>query len=536
MRKFKRIFITALPFLFASVYLQAQGTDAEIRSGLSAINEPVLKAQLGFLASDWTEGRESDERGAFMASDYIASMLQLYGVKPGGDPIRGGYLGGQQNQERTYFQNFALIKTSPGKEHLLRVKSQSTGTTRNAEFKYNVDFMLRSLYNEADVEAPVVFVGYGFVNEKLKYNDFTKADVKGKFILKITGSPAFARESVPAADLLTAARETERIAREMGAVGIIEVNPSAAVVGNPEQKDFMNPAPSEGRRTPGGTPARYSIPVKTTADDLIRISVSARVAEEILKGSGITLADYQKKADANQQVVIPVLTGKSVYVKSTIETSQVAVRNVIGIIEGNNPDQIIVLGAHYDHIGIGNGYLWNGADDNGSGTVGVMTVARAIMATGKKPDKTIIVALWTAEEEGLIGSHYYVTNLTYPLKNLKLNVNFDMISRYISDDKPKGVVMTYTKSFPRFKDITIENMNNYGIDLEVDYQPSDDPPGGSDHRSFFEAGIPIMRFKPGHREEYHTPDDEVSTVDWDIMEKVVRISFANVWTLANSSW
>lgn len=536
MRKLPQILLIILPLLFFHAGMQAQNTDAEIRSGLSAITEPVLRAQLGFLASDWTEGRESDERGAYMASDYIASMLQLYGVKPGGDLIRGGYLGSQQNQERTYFQNFSLIKTSPGKEHLLRVKSQSAGTTRNAEFKYNVDFILRSLYSEADVEAPVVFVGYGFVNDKLKYNDFSKADIKGKFILKLTGSPAFARESVSAADLMAAAREAERIARESGAVGIIEVNPSAAVVGNPELKDSMNPAPSESRRTPGGTPPRYSIPAKTSSDDLIRVSVSARVAEEILKGSGISLADYQKKADANQQVVIPPLTGKSVYVKSTIETSQAAVRNVIGIIEGNNPDQIIVLGAHYDHMGIRNGYLWNGADDNASGTVGVMTMAKAIMATGKKPDKTIIVALWTAEEEGLLGSHYYVSNLLYPLKNLKLNVNFDMISRYISDDKPKGVVMTYTKSFPRFRDITIENMKNYGIDLEVDYQPSDDPPGGSDHRSFVEAGIPVMRFKPGHREEYHTPEDELSTIDWDIMEKVIKISFANVWVLANSNW
>ena len=79
-------------------------------------------------------------------------------------------------------------------------------------------------------------------------------------------------------------------------------------------------------------------------------------------------------------------------------------------------------------------------------------------------------------------------------------------------------------------------MNKYGIDLIVDYQPSDDPPGGSDHRSFVAKGIPIMRFKPGHREEYHMPDDEISTLDWDIMEKIIKISYANIWELANSDW
>ncbi len=89
--------------------------------------------------------------------------------------------------------------------------------------------------------------------------------------------------------------------------------------------------------------------------------------------------------------------------------------------------------------GVANGYTWNGADDNGSGTVGVMTIAKAIMETGIKPDKTIVIALWTAEEEGLLGSRYYVENLSYPLKNLRLNVNFDMISRYMSDNDPKKV-------------------------------------------------------------------------------------------------
>jgi Zn-dependent M28 family amino/carboxypeptidase len=158
------------------------------------------------------------------------------------------------------------------------------------------------------------------------------------------------------------------------------------------------------------------------------------------------------------------------------------------------------------------------------------------METGRKPENTIIIALWAAEEKGLLGSRYYVRNLNSQVKNIKLNVNFDMISRYISDDKPNAVTMTYSSSKPAFQDLTMENIKKYGIDLEVDYQPSDDPPGGSDHRSFTAAGIPVMRFKPGHREEYHTPYDESQTLDWDIMEKIIKISFLNVWELANSDF
>jgi Zn-dependent M28 family amino/carboxypeptidase len=96
--------------------------------------------------------------------------------------------------------------------------------------------------------------------------------------------------------------------------------------------------------------------------------------------------------------------------------------------------------------------------------------------------------------------------------------------------------MTYTSAYPAFHDLTAGNIKKYGINLVVDYQPSVDPPGGSDHRSFVAAGIPIMRFKPGHREEYHTPKDEINTINWDIMKEIIKISFANIWELANSNW
>ncbi len=322
----------------------------------------------------------------------------------------------------------------------------------------------------------------------------------------------------------------------MGAAGIIEINPNSPTVGNVPGNTALNLSPSEANPRSGRPYANYIIPGERDPDNLVRIMISASAGNEILKGTGIVLEDFINKAEKNSNLALPSITGKSIYFKSTVKTEAVRVRNIIGIIEGTEPDQIIVLGAHYDHLGIGNGYIWNGADDNASGTVGVMTIAKAISESGKKPQKTIIIALWTAEEQGLLGSEYYVKNPGYPLKNLRLNVNFDMISRYIADNEPDKVIMTYTESCPGFRTITENNIRKYGIDLVVDYQPSKDPPGGSDHRSFVSAGIPVMRFKPGHREEYHTPADEVNTLDWDIMEKIVKISFANVWELANSDW
>lgn len=513
------------------------GQTTPVEKGLQAITMEAIKAQLGFLTSDWTEGRMAGEKGEFLSADYIASMLQLYGVKPGGDLLRsksiGDYSGGIG---RSYFQNFVLLKNTAGDENTLKVKTTDGRMVKTINFTYNVDFTTRQPGQDIEIEAPVVFTGYGIINKKLKYNDFNKLDLKGKFILKIGGLPKFIMESLNPEEIESSAREMESTIKDMGAIGIIEFNPLETVVGDPDIRDFMNMSPSEGNRRSGKATAGFSIPGKKTPDNLIRISVSVKTANEILKGTGINIDDYLKKAAVNEPYFIPPFTDKYIYYKTTSKTSRIGVRNIIGIIEGIDPDQVIVLGAHYDHMGFGNGYIWNGADDNGSGTVGVMTLAKAIIETGKKPEKTIIIALWTAEEEGLLGSKYWVENLTYPIKNLKLNVNFDMISRYISDNEPKKVTMTYTNTYPVFKDMTISNIQKHGIDLEVDYQPSANPPGGTDHRSFVAVGVPVMRFKPGHREEYHTPSDELDTVDWDIMEKIIKISFSNVWELANTKW
>ncbi len=533
MRKFIFLIFILCIVTISINYAQISPVD----KGLKAINQSVIRAQLGFLASDWTEGRMAGEKGEYISADYIASMLQLYGVKPDGDFIRTRRtMNNITDNDRSYFQNFILLKTEPGDEQLLQLISDDGKAVKTKNFTYNVDFLVRPTDPAIEINAPVIFAGYGIINYELKYNDFRNLDVKGKFILRITGRPKFMRESQDQGTYLASVRETESILKARGAIGIIEFNTTASVVGYPDRKDFTNMSPSEFNPRPGNPSARYSIPGKLPSDDLIRITISVKTANEILNGSGINIDDYIKKADSNETYPMPELVNKAIYLKTTVKTEQVAVRNILGIIEGNNPDEVIVLGAHYDHMGISNGYIWNGADDNGSGTVGVMTLAKAIMETGSKPEKTIIIALWTAEEEGLLGSRYYVNHLDYPLKNLRLNVNFDMISRYISDAETRKVTMTYTDSQRSFKNITVANLKKYGIDLDIDFQPSADPPGGTDHRSFVAVDVPVMRFKPGHREQYHTPYDEVSTVDWDIMEKIIKISFANVWELANSNW
>lgn len=507
---------------------KGQNTPAE--KGLAAINRNVIQGQLEFLASDWMEGRRTGEKGELISSDYIASMLKIFGIKPAGDFLTTGPAG-SQGIGRSYFQNFFLIKTTPGNEQVMQLKESADGSIKIVSFNYNVDFSLRPRAS-ATVEAPVVFGGYGFKNDKLGFNDLAEIDVKGKFILRLPGNPAFAASKLNMAEITASRREFEILAGEKGAVGIIDVIPGN-LISSPGRPDM---SPAERSPRPYQVYSRYSLAGAGEQDDLIRVSVTGTAADMIIAGSGNSIGEYRKLADVNQSYSLKSIENKSIILKTSVITEKVPVRNILGIIEGNESDEIIVIGAHYDHMGMNNGYIWNGADDNGSGTVGVMTLAKAIVEAGKKPEKTIIVALWSAEEQGLLGSEYFVKHPGFPAEHLRLNVNFDMISRYVAEDRKNNVVMTYTSSEKGFREMTAANLKKYGIGLEVDYQPSDDPPGGSDHRSFVEAGIPVMRFKPGHREEYHTPDDEVSTVDWDIMEKIIKITFANVWQLADSNW
>ena len=524
-------------FILCAGLLHGQDSNNDFLRALNNINQSAIKAQLGFLASDWTEGREAGKKGEYLAADYIASILQLYGVKPGGDIARGrGPSGAMVNLGKTYFQNFTLIKTSPGEEHIMKVRTTEGKIVKTVSFTNNIDFRTKNPVQGVEIEAPVVFVGYGFKNDKLRYDDFDKLDLKGKFILRISGAPGFARTQLSPSELSNTSGEAESTARKMGAAGIIEFDPGLAVVGSQPENEFLNMSPSENNPAYGRQRADYSLPDKISPDNFTRIFVSVKTANEILKGTGFVLEDYIKNAESNNINPAPVLKDKTIYFKTTVKKETISVRNVIGVIEGKNPDQVIVLGAHYDHLGSANGYTWNGADDNASGTVGVMTLAKAIMETGIKPDKTLVFALWTAEEKGLLGSRYYIQNLTYPIKNLRLNYNFDMISRYMSDNESRKVALVYSESCPVLRTITEENIRKYGIDLDIDFQPSKVPPGGSDDRSFVNAGIPIMRLKLGYREQYHTPVDEISTVDWDMMEKIIKISFANIWELANNDW
>jgi hypothetical protein len=528
--------ITLLPVLFFCVlFSEVTGQQSPTEKGLDGITKNVLEAQLEFLSSNWMEGRMTGEKGEAMAADYIASMFKLYGIQPGGDFLNDNKGINNNKNTRSYFQNFIILR-SAREEAVLKIKSKEGSLSRTTEVSRNSDFLIRQSENSFEIDAPVVFVGYGYVNNKMKYNDFEGTEIKGKFILKITGVPKSIAEKLTQSEINSSVREAETTIKTMGAAGILEVNPRLLTVGIPEKRDFEEMDPSETFHGDHNPDYSYSIPGKEVPGNLPKVYISLRTANKILEGTGLDIDEFIRKANNNETPDCPEIKDISIYIKSDVKTTGIHAKNIIGLIEGNSPDQAIVLGAHYDHIGMRKGFIWNGADDNASGVVGILTIAKAIAETGKKPDKSIIFAFWTGEEEGLLGSRYFARNPTVPISAIKLNFNFDMISRYVSDIETKKVNMIFSKSNSFLRELTEKNLKKYKIDLSVDFQPSDTPPGASDHQSFVAAGIPIMRFKPGHREEYHTPADEINKTDWDIIEKITKISFADAWELANTNW
>jgi Zn-dependent M28 family amino/carboxypeptidase len=277
------------------------------------------------------------------------------------------------------------------------------------------------------------------------------------------------------------------------------------------------------------------MPGKELSSSIPSFTITPRVANEIISGTGIDIEAFEKAAAKELKTASNLLEGKSVAFKTTVNSEIVKARNVLGIIEGEKKDEFIVVGGHYDHLGKHDGWIWNGADDNASGTVGVMTIAKAFMATGKKPEKSIIFAAWTGEEKGLFGSKYFVKDAQEKDMNVVLNLNYDMIARNPKGDTLENKAgMTYTEANEGIEELTKKNVDKYGVNLDISYRPSKNPRGGSDHAPFAEVGIPIFYFMAAMHPDYHQPSDELSKINWEKMTNIIRIGFLNTWELANS--
>ena len=435
-------------------FTSAHSQDAK-QKGLDAITMQAVQGQLEFLASDWTEGRATGTEGAYMAADYIASLFKVYGLQPAGDmewlrPTREERRAGQRpSSYRTFYQNFNLVETRPGDNHELSLTESTQGGSRTFNFSYRVDFHVQASGISMEMEVPVVFVGYGLTDKENDYDDFKDVDVKDKIILRLSGYPGQQNKESKAYKSFFSEwgrggyalmRAKNERASELGVAAVIEVYPGDDIT---EAWASNLPFRVNSGNYEGVKPrasyyeTRMSLPGSELGGRVTQIGISERVTNELLKGTGVDLEAFVEKVGESMKPDSKILPGKKLRVKTTVDSKLIRARNVVGVLPGKDTTEIIVIGAHYDHLGIHDGWIWNGADDNASGTVGVMSIAKACMAAGEKPEKTIVFCAWTGEEKGLLGSRYFSD---HPYNNAKmiLNLNYDMISRDNTNDSLKN--------------------------------------------------------------------------------------------------
>ena len=507
--------------------------------GLSAITEDAVRGQLEFLASPWTEGRETGTRGSFMAADYIVSMLKVYGIAPLGQfqhPTRLQDLL-STSSARTYFQDFSLIEASQGDVQKISISFIDGTGTRNVDLNYHTDFNFGIPEIGWDVSGPVVFVGYGIADDAKGLNELKGLNLKGKIVLRLQGVPG---TNFPNSEGINKFGTTQYLKDDFllqrGALAVMDVATDEEVQSWADNYPVhYKSSVYEGNTIPDNLkPKRMRIPLDTLTTNLKRVFIAKRVANDILRSAGMTVDGYAKDAAQLKFPLLKNMSGINANIVASVKNHIVKARNILGVIEGEIKDEYVVLGGHYDHLGIQNGFIYNGADDNGSGTVGILTLAKAFMATGVKPKRSIIFAMWTGEEKGLLGSNYFVNNSDFKDKKIVFYLNYDMISRSAPEDTiGKSFRMIYTKAFPRFEEITMNNLRANSIDLKPNFVPMEIPRGGSDFTAFSLKNIPLMTWNAGHPLDYHQLSDETSKTDWSKMVKMIKLGFLDVWDIVN---
>jgi Zn-dependent M28 family amino/carboxypeptidase len=556
----------------------------KMKTGFELITAKDSITMLSYISSDLMEGRETATRGYQLASNYASSLLSLWKLKPAGDApgmgrmmMRGMGAEARQlpPQEKSYLQELVLKEISDVSGQLmLEIKKGALSKTRL--FQAGLDFT--SVPSTAEtLEAPVVFAGYGITEKEIGYDDFKNLDVKGKIVLIISEAPGkdnpnspFQKKELkdkyfPAAAFGPFARgggfsKTREIAK-LGVAAILQVQNS--VKDADMYKSLTGPRRVSDERPIINRPRRrLSIPgggAQMPGEASTVITITREMANAILEGAGLKIEDLQKKIEDTFKPASMELPGTKLTVSTTAKAALVRSANVLAYIEGSDPalkNEFVVVGAHLDHLGKWEDYVFNGADDNGSGSVGVLNLARAFMANPEKPKRSILFCLWTGEEEGLLGSRYYVQNPVFPMEKTVAYVNMDMISRPYDEQginrmsrmlnvsstqellkkiKPANFLPVSFSAGAGLGDILKNADQSVGMDLLLREASGElgRGMGGSDHSSFASVKIPWVFLMASMTDDYHQTSDSVDKVSGETIEKISRLAYLTAFALAD---
>lgn len=454
-----------------------------------------LKETIYYLASDSLQGRKAGEPGDSLAAWFIRNELENAGL---------------QLLFEKGIQRFELVTSARlGDGNFLNVNADTFGV--------ETDFSPYAFSANTDVEAPVVFAGYGLeVNrDTLQWNDFENIDVAGKWLLVLQGDPDLDNPQSPFVEF-SSERAKALKASDKNAAGLILVAGTAF-----SENDELSPLFFDKNVS------RYSIPV---------IQVTRAVANKILSKTGFTIESLET-AMKDENSFVSVETGVHVSGRVNVELEKTLSQNVAALLPGNDKnlkDEYVVVGAHYDHLGIGGQgsgsraldtvAVHYGADDNASGVAAVIELAEKL-AGEKKNKRSIIFAAFGAEEMGLIGSKAFVNNPPVQTEKMVAMFNFDMIGRLdsVSNALSIGGTQTATESE--------EILNKLNTDFKLAF--SGEGVGPSDHASFYLQNIPVFFISTGAHSDYHTPNDNAESINYSGMKKVTEFSYLLIQEIAS---
>ena len=493
----------------------------------NTITAADLEKHLRILAADDMEGRETGQPGQRKAAEYIASQFAAEGLKPI-VKTEDGKLG--------YQQQFTLYKKGWGEFYI---------NAGGKKFDYLKDFLVNGLlYLPTETKYESVFVGYGI--GETNYDDYAGRDVTGKAVVMLDGEPKTADDKLLISGTNQASkwggpngwRAKSLLAKEKGAaqVFIISAESPEAFKQLLAQRSALQSRFNRLMLKPGaesvGSVGVFMITAET-ASALLNTSVAS------LSQATAQLAQSAKPATSS-------LAG-SVSVKADRVEEKAQSSNVLGFIEGTDKkDEILVISAHYDHIGISaDGQVNNGANDDGSGTVSVLEISQAFAkakAAGKGPRRSILFLTVSGEEKGLLGSEYYADmSPVIPLEKTVADLNIDMVGRV--DDLHQGKSDNYIYVIGSDKlssDLhkISEAANQKYVKMELDYKYNDpkDPERiyyRSDHYNFAKHQIPIIFYFNGLHADYHRPTDDIEKIDFNLAERSARLVFYTAWEIAN---
>jgi hypothetical protein len=433
-----------------------------------------------YLARDEMRGRGDGSPELDQAADYIASQFRTWGLRPMGDA-------------NTYFQRFDVTTGAHlGPDNELRIN----GT----DLRINQDFVPIPFSTTAAFDAPLVFAGYGITAPELHYDDYQSIDASGKIVIVLRHEPQETDPDSPF-DGTNFTRHASFINKAINA----KQHGAQAVI-------FITDLNHDDEQVGAATRTEET-------DDLGIPAVHARRKPlvDVLKAAGKDLALIQKNIDADLRPQSFDVPGPGAHIRTEIIRTRKTVRNVLAAVPGSDPQlgrEWVVIGAHYDHLGFGDhnslapsqiGQIHHGADDNASGTAGVLELARLAAKNRQQWKRSVLFVTFAGEEIGLLGSSYFVNHPRIPLHNITAMINMDMIGRLNNDRLFIGGVGTS----PTFRS-WLEQLKP-AVRLQLDY--SDSGYGASDHMSFNAKKIPVLFFFSGLHTDYHKPSDTYDKIN-----------------------